>query len=378
MSRKHKHSWSDSRGCAELARAVAATCIALALTAAPPMAPAQTAARPSDDQIVNDLMAWMRKIFELSPTSALDAQTRSAVSQMAQEHLERVPTVLRGWLAAESDEADSTTGRQQRVFARVANELALWRLQSDGPEHDAAWLVTMERPNVCRHSDPAISYFERLALMWQSAPASHRIALLKAERAVLARWGATARAPARPVPSAEDELRAAMEGSGRVAASALPMTPLVATVLLKDGAHWRSINERDRCAVLQWWLRGAHDAAGAARADRLLAWRYATMPSAELWFGGAQAAKEGSQAEYPDFARRWLVEGSIAVEIRAAGSGSKGSERIVARRVSVPGIRGQRAVAFETALDDASLARAAALDRSTEPARRVEFVWKLQ
>jgi hypothetical protein len=340
---------------------------------------AQATEQLSDDRIVAELMGWMRAVFTLSPSTPLDPEVRAAASQMAQEHLERLPALFRTWLADPPDGA--TMSRSQQLHARAANELAVWRLQSAGPAHDSALLATMEQPNACRQVDLGESYFERLVLMWQSAPDEQRPTLLASEKMLLERWGLPVELPPRPVPSATDALGHAIERLQTAGVrGAVPMTPVVATTLLKEGTPWRALTQRNGCAALQWWLRSELATAAGKRDAALLTWRYAMMPAADLWFPEtASEAKKAKESEYPTFARRWQVEGRITVEVGPDRDGTASASRIVARDVTIPGIRGNRPVAFETALDHASLARADALGNAAHAAgRRVEFAWKLQ
>jgi hypothetical protein len=352
---------------------------ALGVLVAPPEAQAQPLEQTSDEEIVDNIMVWMRAVFALSPSAPLDREIRDAASLMAEEHLERLPALFRTWLADEPRGA--TMSRRQLLHARAANELAVWRLQSAGPEHDSAWLATMERPTMCRQGGLGESYFERLALMWQSAPVEQRSTLLASENLLLKRWGLPVELPARPVPSATDALGNAIERLKTTGARGpVPMPPVVATTLLKEGAPWRALTQHDGCAALQWGLLNELAAATGKRDAALQTWRYAMMPGVDLWFPEtASAPKKANDSEYPRLALTWQIEGRITVEVGPGRDGTGSASRIVARDIKVPGIRGTRPVAFETALDEASLARADALDtQARAERRRVEFVWKLQ
>ena len=78
------------------------------------------------------------------------------------------------------------------------------------------------------------------------------------------------------------------------------------------------------------------------------------------------------------------IEGTVRVEVEVDAQGSLLSARIKERSIKVPGLHGARPVAFETALDEASLARAR-LAWKRPPAttteagvKTLEFVWRLE
>ena len=90
-----------------------------------------------------------------------------------------------------------------------------------------------------------------------------------------------------------------------------------------------------------------------------------------------------SEGGYPNAAARFGVQGDVVAKgrLRSDGAGMD-APRIVARRISVPGIPDARPVAFETWLDSATLDRATKTAPTATPApggdTEVRFSWKLQ
>lgn len=335
-----------------------------------------------DEGIVADPLRWMELVFTVVPQAPVEPALRAAAEEIAKAHKARLPGLLKTWLAQERAAMGSDAPPEQlsaRLHARLANELALWRLRDGGRAFDDAWLALLERPQACRGLGKH-GYYSDLVLLWQSAPASRRTALLDAERRLLEAWSADPpRVPPRPAPSATDALhtaiaRAPIPGGG----VRLPMPPILAANLFKDDVKIGELRGSVQCAVHQWGLRQALAQPGARRDQAWLAWRYAMLPRADLWY--SQAEPEPDDGEYPKFAQHWQVEGRVMVELRLDAQGQPQPARVLSRAITVPGVRGVPPVAFETLLDERSIARAqrASAARTGAASPRIEIVWRLE
>jgi hypothetical protein len=125
-----------------------------------------------------------------------------------------------------------------------------------------------------------------------------------------------------------------------------------------------------RCEAVRWWLLRAGDAAGALDAARL-----ATMPRPTL-----PAGTRPGQGSYPALGARYGVEGQTRVSVTVDVNGKVVDSHVVERRFVVPGLGGQRPIAFEAEFDAMSLERARAIrwERSSDSGpRSLELQWKL-
>lgn len=361
---------------------------------------AQTAPVSSaTQQVLQDeaapLNSWLALMFALPDGVSLDPPLRAAATEMAAEHRLRMSAVFTTWVSQERAASGASTIPAQtrlRLHRRLANEVALWKLSSFGPGLDQTLQAAFLKPGVCRDMGQQ-SFFADQMLWLQALPASQReVALLK-ERGLLNAWG-TARTslpdwpvlPPESVPKALAQLRS---GTARFD-PALP--PVLAARLLGDEeASLASLPWNERCALNQWWLRVALRKSVALRDQALVTFRYALMPLAtEGWTGLASSAASGAATaaqDYPPFASRHGVEGTITVQSVVDMEGRFQRATVVRREVTVDGIRGVRPVAFETVLDEASLARAARVAYPKKTAAQTkdglyvgsfEIVWKLE
>jgi outer membrane biosynthesis protein TonB len=167
------------------------------------------------------------------------------------------------------------------------------------------------------------------------------------------------------------------------------MVPVVAAVLLNDKAPplagsdavdppQRSV----RCAALQWAMANARAEKVAAPAELAAAFRYALMFRLEDLERSKDTTSERAKAllqlGYPLHVARLELTGSVRVRYTRDEQGRITEAQVVRRKLSAPGLEGQRPVFFETALDAASIAKARALPPGPPGAGSVEFVWKLE
>jgi hypothetical protein len=143
-----------------------------------------------------------------------------------------------------------------------------------------------------------------------------------------------------------------------------------------------------RCLLRQWALRSASTSRSTESEPAWHAYIYDVTPHVHHWMPQSPRQKDPRDTSgYPHLAKRFAVEGKTVVEVTLNDAGVVQGSRVVARRVTVPGIEGVRAVAFETVFDDASLGRVKSMaHESPKPEqlkegvarRRIELVWKLQ
>jgi hypothetical protein len=362
---------------------VATACIWFALV------PAAQAAEPTDamrKELQGQFEAWARNDFRLPPELKLDEDLRQQALALGAEHRARVLRLFAGWAEEEAplvENAKSPMGELlTRLYARHVNEMAAWQLDTTGEAFDALSLRSLQRGASCATlAGRTPAPFVRMVAELQHMPAADRAEALAAQRVLLARWGQPHALPARPVPSLW-ELTDVAIGRLRLPvrpADEPPLPPVLARALLVSPRQ--ALDDGSRCALAAWWLRREAARPGARPAELLLTARYALSLEVAA-FPAPLTERPASASDYPALARRFGVEGSITVHGRVR-TGAAGLEqpRVAERRITVPGIRGQRPVAFETLLDQASLARAAevvATQAAPGQETDVSFNWSLQ
>lgn len=374
------------------ARAIAAACLAATLgtaSAAAPSAKPVAAESPAeraalDRAIVDADVSWAARILAVPATPDVDPALRSALVTMTGDHLARLRQMLPRWLAEERAHGPGPLSRhdlERRINNRFVNEIALWRLESPGPEYDAVYLRAILHPAVCQ-SHARDSYMGLLVDLMATVPAADRATLLAGERTLLARWGqARTGLPARPALSLaerEDALIARLRSGDAVPEA--PMPPALADSAFKGELVPGTSDIQ--CALHQWGLAQAlrHETPVSA----LVAWRYATLHTAAEWY--PQPPKDAKPTDYPPAATFGLVTGTTIVEATRDASGRYQSGRVVERRIDAPGVRDNPPVAFETIFDAPSLLMApqrANLPAVPEggkppPPFKMAFQWKLQ
>lgn len=334
---------------------------------------------------VNALSSRIAFDFGLPADLPIDDGLRSGLEALAAEHRARLAELLATWARDEAPRIESgphaETDLQMRLFARYFNELSLWQLDTTGDDEDGRLLTVMKDPGTCRELQGPAGALGGLAQLLQRMNPTQREAALSAQRVLLARWGRHDAAPARPDPSLQERaLDAARRLRGLERAAEEPaLPPVLAWALRKTPAP--SLNGRQElCALIAWHLKRA-SARAAPQTEQALLVRFAFMDEA---MGRVQALSPGQRKDgYPDAAARFGVQGEVTAkgQVRADGAGLE-APRIAARRITVPGIRELRPVAFETWLDSASLARAALTPPSGKQAPgaegQIRFDWKLQ
>jgi len=346
----------------------------------------------AERELAGELQRRLTAVLTVPADLAVDASLREAGAAMASEHVARMEPVLRQWVAEERSAAPGLAigHHGKHLFARFVNELSLWHIDSAGHGHDEVMLGAISKPGICRLIIDRSHYAWRLLLV-QAVPAAQREAALAGERELLGRWGTSRPSlPARPVPSQHElEQQAIAQIKTGKARFDRALPPLLASQLLRDDKE--TLGRAATCALHQWWLSVALRKGGAQRDDVLNAYRYAMMPVASDLLtapsSASSATPAGAAQPYPPFANYYGVEGRITVESTIDAGGRFKHARVVDRVVTVAGIRNTRPVAFETALDEGSIAQAAALSYpKPEPSGlkdgtvtgRVPIGWRLE
>ena len=343
--------------------------VALVAALLSPLVPAQQAAEAqvARQQTVAYLVGWLKSMLELRDDLQIDASLRQSLESMASGHQARMKPVFEQWvadrarnLAAGPNYADEL---QRRVLPMFMNEMALWRLETPGAAYDEVLAPVFARSRHC-HDRDGKSYFAKVALLLQDVPPEHRQVMLEGERVLFSRWG-TARAtlPARPVPSLrerEEAVVAVMRDGGELSGPALP--PILAFSLLVENDREPDMSPDLSCALHAWGLRHALATGSLTRSEAINAYRFAMEPPTAEWMpmpsGARDRPKSAGPDAYPPVAATYDVQGSVTLRIVLDAEGRFKRASVVRRDIRVGGIPG-RAVAFETLLDEGSIARAA-------------------
>jgi hypothetical protein len=364
-----------------LSTLAAAACAALL---AGPLHAADDAAQ-ARQRAVNAVANWSASDFKLPAELPIDAGLRREMEALAAEHRARVAELAAAWAGEEAARLVAGTnpraGLWMPVVARYFNELSLWQLDTVGEAHDRRMLSAMQDPGLCRELNNPMTAFGQVALALQRMPPPDREAALSAQRVLLARWGRHGTPPDRPMPSLKERALSAARALRVLdrAPQEPPLPPLLAWSLRKTSTP--ALDREDELCVLTAWQLQRPATRAATPGEQALLARYAVVDG---WMSRAQSRNPGlSDTGYPNAAAQFGVEGEVVVRgrLRADGTGLD-APRIVARRITVPGIRDMRPVAFETWLDSATLERATktapTAKRAAGDEAELRFNWKLQ
>lgn len=324
-----------------------------------------------DAELIKEVIRYHIPSEEVMSQLALDKDFIQALRPILKEFREHLKRQLPLWIAEEREVAGNAylMGRdlERSIFLRTLNEQALAWVESAGPEYDEAWAQALLAPRSClTRSDghPANHrYGPRLSRL-NAAPAKVRDTLLRYERELLLRWGTVRKdLPARPSPQL---MLAAEHAVTRMKANlpvdAQPMTPYLAAQLFKLDRPKGLLDDREACALHQWWLRSRLAANPASRQEALNVHRYATLFDLAQWVpskpSGGQGEAGPKLGEYPAAASYFHVEGIISVLAILDANAKPLRAQVDKRALRVPGVRHNRPVAFETLLDQASIAYA--------------------
>jgi hypothetical protein len=349
-----------------------------------------------EQQTLQGLHRDLARSFVLHQDLPLDDALRAAADAMSAAHLARIDQLLPAWVAEErqlqtaSGEAHEVWEQYFAVWARVLNELALWQMEpGDAAYENATLAVVRTSPLTCRFGGDArfSDYASRIARV-QAMPPSQRDAALATERQLLAHWGQTRPALA-PWPDQlprDAAVAALTQAGGQQARLALP--PLLAAELLGDQKNPATIHPEEQCRLQQWWLRESLRR-GATPAAALNTFRYGTLITADQRFAGTfDAAPADGKPEpvsdkppYPKIALRFMVTGRTTLSARLDAAGKPKEVSIIERKISMPGVRDARPIAFETIFDQASVNYARDGYRYEKPKdaspSKLQLIWTL-
>ena len=352
--------------------ALAGLALALALGMAAGSAGAQTppvaVADPAQDRALADAYVdWMARVFLVPDTPDIDAPLREAMTSLVTEHLARLDRLIPAWIAEERAHRDTpitSAALNRAVHNRLANEIALWRLESPGPAYDAALLRALLKPGLC-NLPVRTSYLGVLMVWLQAVPPADRATVLDGERTLLAHWGQPRAAlpprPAKALSVDEEEAIARLRSGQAEPDPAMP--PILADSVFKGklAPAFDAVN----CALHQWGLAQALHR-GDPPAVALAAWRYQTLRTATDW-SSAPTTPRGP-TDYPTVALSDGVSGAVDLRVTTDAQGRFASAVVARRTLVVPGVTDNAPVAFETLFDKASLAQAAVQFKPVQPA----------
>lgn len=328
--------------------------------ASAPASKAAPAPAIPDRQLADAYVGWMAKVFAVPAAPDVDASLRDAMTAMAGEHLARLRLLLPAWIAEERAHGGASLAQadlNRAIHNRIVNEIALWRLESPGPDYDAVLTRAILHPGICDRPERD-SYLGVLMIWFQAVPAADRPTLLAGERTLLARWG-TRRAMVAPRPAkslSDDEAEAIARLRSGDALPDVAMPPVLANAVFKGEPDQGS--DDVSCALHQWGLAHALRRGDPAPAA-LQAWRYASIRTATDWASRPPAgAAKRDPADYPLVAQQNGVSGSVDVRVTPDAHGRFVSAGIAGRHLKVPGVTDNPPVAFDTLFDTASIAGA--------------------
>ncbi|MDR7298735.1 hypothetical protein J2X16_004103 [Pelomonas aquatica] len=360
--------------------------IASAATEAPTV---QALLAEQDAALVNGLARWHENAYAVPDDIALDSSLRDAAAQLARDHVARLKTLIPAWITEERAAANNPNLRgadlHQALYLRSLNEIAIASVESAGPALDEAWLKAALAPKAC--STLPAAYFGRRIAMIQAAPADARPALLAAEKELLSRVGTTrqglaARPAAAELMAADHAVTRLREG---LPVAAAPMTPFLAAQVFARDRKPAKPDRWEQCARSQWWLQSQLADVKTDRTRALTVYRYSTMLDVNDFVPAgykpkaASASRADGKPAYPAVASFFHVQGESTLQVNVDDQGKAFKTEVVAREMRVPGVRGNRPLAFEALLDDAALDYARQRSYPTGKAGKAEFVmeWNL-
>lgn len=364
-----------------------AAALALACMLAAPARANELPSADGDRQLAASLLAWMDKVLAVPAGAGIDPPLHDAVVAMMAEHRTRLRTLVPAWIAEERARGGPPTtdiAIARALHNRSINEMALWRLESPGPDYDAVLLRAALRPGTC--DQPARDGVLGPLMAWfQAVPPADRATLLAGERTLLAHWG-TPRVGLAPAPAkslAEDE----SDAIARLRTGADPADPTLPPALASSLAAGDAVAPGSSlaCARHQWGLARALQR-GDPPAQALNAWRYASMRTEAQWAPPPPAdAKSRAPNDFPYIAQRDGIDGWVSVRVSVDAQGRFASAAVAERHLDVPGVRDNPPVAFATLFDAASLAtaplrfkpQAPRADGSTPDPVTMKIEWRL-
>jgi len=316
---------------------------------------------------------WLQQDLALPADLAVDAETRAAATDVAAKQIARMRSRWEQWARSQWQRvpASERPFLPDRFRAFYVNEWAAMHVQSLGAEADHLMLAAWQRPAYCRVQLEE-GWFANLLLAVAQLPAPQRAVVWAAQDKAWNRLARreelpTAQAPVIPIADDIGQLVKAMRSQSP--RTAPPMVPVLAWRRLVRG------QETVSCPALQWWLQQAVRRPGADERALSDEYRYVTRPLP----ADPPNAKDQATANYPPAAADYGAEGKVKLQARRSG-GRMVDPVVVGRQITVPGLEGERPIAFETLFDAAALQRVRQVQQNEPDNDRVyfEFVWRLQ
>jgi hypothetical protein len=317
---------------------------------------------------------WLSHDVAVPAELKIDAEARGQAERVGARQVERMRVIWERWAQAQWRRVPAAERPRltQRLNAYYLNQRAAMHMQTLGEDGDRLMLAAWQRPSYCR-LEPERGWFADTAVAVSQLPPQERAALWAAQDAAWERQVSGAALPMMAVP--EIPLSRAIQEkvaswTSQVVRGGPAMTPVLAWSRLV-----RRKSDAITCSVRQWWLQHALLSPGAEGRSLAEAIRYDTLPLPTYESPPAGQPADG----YPVAAMRHGVEGVLQVHARLAG-GRLQNPVVASRRITVPGLEGERPIAFETIFDEQTLARARQARQEGPDADRVtvEFVWRLQ
>lgn len=350
-------------------------------------APAGAAEKVSATPPAGQLLA---RLFQLPDTLTLTADHRALAEAVLSEQRNRAAAAWPSWQEQVQARIAAAGATEQelalQLSVRVLNEAALWFADAEPHPSDTVWIEALQREGLCRGltgSGPAA----RMAALIEALPADRRAAAWAGEAARLARWGHESRTVLPPADrSLEDSLGAALRPPALAGTLGTLPLPLRAAV---QAPGWDLAKQPPalRCELLRWWGQERVRLKQMGPRQAMLAWRSALAPrSAEFLLPDVpRSGPKATDAQgFPLAASRLGLSGRVVVQQNLDPAGVVLESYIQRRELRAAGLGKQPPIALEHELDQATLARVAALpvqapDASTllngYATRRVGIEW---
>lgn len=356
------------------------------VAASPPVSPAEERLLA-----LAELQRTLDYALYLPADAPVPVTLRDALRSLLARERPRMVLLLNEWLDEELKTARSKdlAEARQAVSNRVLNEMMLWRLDSAGAAHDQRLVRAAMRPAACV-STAIAPYMVELGTLLAQVPAAEQAAALAAEGELLGRWGQPRpRAAALPAPWLDDLAWQHIERLRETGTPPpLPMpTWLAWNFLVESPDDDLKQHHEGLCRLRQWQLAMAFAGRAEPFTDAQRAQqRLLLAPLITRWWG-AREPDTADPLAYPRLAQRLGVTGKTLLGYELDAQGQARDIRVVGREIAVPGIHGQRPVAFEALLDAGSLRRARLIKPkppgTLPPGERaaqqvVELVWELK
>jgi len=317
---------------------------------------------------------WLNRDVAVPAELKIDAEARGQAERVGARQMERMGVVWERWARAQWRRVPVADRPRlaQRLHAYYLNQRAAMHMQTLGEDGDRLMLAAWQRPSYCR-LEPEDGWFANTVVAVSQLQPQQRAAVWAAQDTAWERQASGSGLPMMAAPEIPLS-RAIQDKVASWSSQAVRAGPAMIPVLAWSRLVRRK-SDAVTCSVRLWWLQHALLLPGADQRSLAEAIRYDTLPLPTYESPPAGQPADG----YPVAAMRHGVEGVLQVHARLAG-GRLQNPVVASRRITVPGLEGERPIAFETIFDEPTLARARQARQEGPDADRVtvEFVWRLQ